>query len=134
MKESIYKRIFKLISPYWLYLAGSTIAALLYVAFNSASIWFVASLLNSILGNFQEFIAEHETFRNATDLNINQQLKFWTNELILRDTAFETLKILSILIIIIFILKNLFLYIKNILLTHVQYNFITKLRNNLYKK
>jgi subfamily B ATP-binding cassette protein MsbA len=134
MKESIYKRIFKLIGPYWLYLAGSTIAALLYVAFNSASIWFVASLLNSILGNFQEFIAEHETFRNAVDLSLNQQLKFWTNELILRDTAFETLKILSILIIIIFILKNLFLYIKNILLTHVQYNFITKLRNNLYKK
>jgi len=134
MNESIYRRILKLISPYWLYLAGSTIAALLYVAFNSASIWFVASLLNSILGNFQEFIAEHETFRNTVELSLNQQLKFWTNELIIRDTAFETLKILSIIIIIIFTLKNLFLYLKNILLTHVQYNFITKLRNSLYKK
>lgn len=134
MNESIYKRILNLISPYWLYLAGSTLAALLFVAFNSASIWFVASLLNSILGNFQEFIAEHETFRNATDLSLNQQIKFWTNELILRDTAFETLKVLSIVIIIIFILKNIFLYVKNILLTHVQYHFITELRNSLYKK
>jgi len=134
MNESIYKRLFKLISRYWPYLVGSTFAALLYVAFNSASIWFTASLLNSILGNFQEFLAEHETFRNATDLSINQQFKYWTNELILRESSFDTLKVLSIVIIIIFILKNLFLYIKNILLTHVQYNFITELRNNLYKK
>lgn len=134
MNESIYKRIFRLIKPYWPQLAGSTLAALLYVVFNSASIWFVASLLNSILGNFQEFITEHETFKNAANLSLNQQIKFWTNELILRDTAFETLKVLSIVIIIIFVLKNLFLYIKNILLTHVQYNFITELRNSLYKK
>ena len=122
MNESIYKRLFKLIKPYWPHLAGSTIAALLYVTFNSASIWFTASLLNSILGNFQEFIAEHETFRNATDLSFNQQIKYWTNGFILRDTPYETLKVLSMIIIMVFILKNLFLYIKNILLTHVQYN------------
>ena len=134
MNESIYKRLLRLIKPYWKYLAGSTIAALFYVAFNSASIWFTASLLNSILGNFQELIVEHETFKNATDLSLNQQFKYWTNEFILCDTAFETLKVLSIIIIIVFILKNLFLYIKNVLLTHVQYNFITTLRNNLYKK
>ncbi|MFC1785146.1 ABC transporter ATP-binding protein [Candidatus Neomarinimicrobiota bacterium] len=134
MNESIYKRLLWLIKPYWKYLAGSTLAALLYVAFNSASIWFTASLLNSILGNFQELIVEHETFKNAADLSLNQQFKYWTNEFILRNTAFETLKVLSVVIIIIFLLKNLFLYIKNILLTHVQYNFIRELRNNLYKK
>jgi len=134
MNDSIYKRLLWLIKPYWKYLAGSTLAALFYVAFNSASIWFTASLLNSILGNFQEFLMEHESFRNAANLNLNQQFKFWTNEFILRDTAFETLKFLSIIIIIVFVLKNLFLYVKNILLTHVQYNFITELRNNLYKK
>ena len=90
MNESIYKRLFKLISRYWPYLAGSTFAALLYVAFNSTSIWFTASLLNSILGNFQELLTEHETFRNATDLNLNQQFKYWTNELILRESSFDT--------------------------------------------
>ncbi|MEE8341730.1 MAG: ABC transporter ATP-binding protein [Candidatus Neomarinimicrobiota bacterium] len=134
MNESIYKRLLRLIKPYWPQLTGSTLAAVFFVVFNSASIWFVASLLNSILGNFQEFITEHETFRNATDLNLNQKLKFMTNEFILRDSSFETLKVLSIVIIIIFTLKNVFLYIKNILLTSVQYNFITQLRNELYKK
>ncbi len=134
MNESIYKRLLRLIKPYWRQLTGSTFAALFYVAFNSASIWFTASLLNSILGNFQEFITEHEAFRNAADLSLNQQIKFWTNEFILRDTAFETLRVLSMVIVLVFVLKNLSLYIKNILLTHVQYNFITELRNSLYKK
>ncbi len=134
MKESIYIRLFKLIRPYKWQLIGSTVAALFFVVFNSASIWFTASLLNSILGNFSEFVAEHESFRNAADLTINQQIKFWTNDLILRDTAFNTLKVLSFLIILVFLLKNVFLYIKNILLTHVQYNFITELRNGLYRK
>ncbi|MEE8479156.1 MAG: ABC transporter ATP-binding protein, partial [Candidatus Neomarinimicrobiota bacterium] len=134
MNESIYKRLLRLIKPYWPQLVGSTLAALLYVVFNSASIWFVASLLNSILGNFQEFIAEHEAFRTAANMNLNQQIKFWTNEFILRDSSFDTLKVLSIVIILIFVLKNIFLYIKNILLTHIQYNFISELRNNLYKK
>ncbi|MEE9572302.1 MAG: ABC transporter transmembrane domain-containing protein [Candidatus Neomarinimicrobiota bacterium] len=134
MNESIYKRLLRLIKPYWPQLVGSTLAALLYVVFNSASIWFVASLLNSILGNFQEFIAEHEAFRSAANMNLNQQIKFWTNEFILRDSSFDTLKVLSIVIILIFVLKNIFLYIKNILLTHIQYNFISELRNNLYKK
>lgn len=134
MSDSIYPRLIRLIKGYWPQIAGSTLAAFLYVAFNSASIWFTASLLNSILGNFNDFLAEHEAMRNATNLGLNDQIKFITNELIIRDTAFETLKVLAILIVIVFFLKNLFLYIKNILIVYVQYDFITDLRNNLFKK
>ncbi len=134
MEQSLYIRIFKLIRGYWPQILGSTIAALLYVAFNSASIWFTASLLNSILGNFNDFIIEHEALRTADNLNLNNQIKFITNEFIIRETAFETLKVLAILIVFVFILKNLFLYLKNIMIVHVQYDFITDLRNKLFHK
>lgn len=134
MKESIYIRIIKLLKSYWPQLIGSTFAALLYVAFNSASIWFSASLLNSILGNFNDFLTEHEAMRNTAQLGLNDQIKFLTNEFIIRDTAFETLKVLAALIVIVFFLKNIFLYIKNILIVYVQYDFITDLRNKLFKK
>ena len=93
MKESIYIRIIKLLKSYWPQLIGSTFAALLYVAFNSASIWFSASLLNSILGNFNDFLLEHEAMRNTAQIGLNDQIKFLTNEFIIRDTAFETLKV-----------------------------------------
>ena len=134
MNESINKQLFKLIKPYWPQLVGSTLVAFLYVAFNSISIWFTASMLNSVLSNFQNVITEHETLKIATDLSLNQQFKLWTNEFILQDSAMATLKILSILIIVVFILKNICLYIKNVLLTVVQYKFITVLRDKLYKR
>jgi len=134
VNESINKQLFKLIKPYWPQLVGSTLVAFLYVAFNSISIWFTASMLNSVLSNFQNVITEHETLKIATDLSLNQQFKLWTNEFILQDSAMATLKILSILIIVVFILKNICLYIKNVLLTVVQYKFITVLRDKLYKR
>lgn len=134
MNESIYKQLFRLIKPYWPQLIGSTLAAFLYVAFNSASIWFTASMLNSVLSNFQDLIAEHETLKIATDISLNQQLKLWTNEFIMRDSAMATLKTLSIVIIIVFVLKNVCLYLKNVLLTVIQYKFITVLRDKLYEQ
>jgi len=133
MKINIYKRIFKLVVHYWPFLTGSTIAAFLYVIFNSMSIWFTASLLNSILANFDELLAQHKILESAADLNFNEQLKYWTNQIILRESPLATLQALCIAILVIFILKNIFLYIKNVLIVQVQFRFITKLRDNLYE-
>ncbi len=133
MKINIYKRLFKLVVHYWPFLTGSTIAAFLYVIFNSMSIWFTASLLNSILANFDELLAQHKILESATDLNFNEQLKYWTNQIILRESPLATLQALCIAILVIFILKNIFLYIKNVLIVQVQFRFITKLRDNLYE-
>ena len=133
MKIQVYKRLFKLVLRYWPYLTGSTIAAFLYVIFNGMSIWFTASLLNSILANFDELLAQHRLLESAADLSFNEQLKYWTNQIILRESPLETLQALCIAILVIFILKNIFLYIKNVLIVQVQFRFITKLRDNLYE-
>ena len=131
MSSGIYSRLGKLIIPYWLILLISTISALIYVAFNGLSIWLTASLINNILNDFEQLLVNHRSL--STDfLSINEQLKYWTNELILRDTPKETLKILCLTILIVFIVKNVFLYIKNISLTYIQFNLITEIRNKLY--
>lgn len=132
MSQPVYKRVFKMIFRYWPYLTGSTVAAFLYVAFNSLSIWFIASLLNNILADFDTLLLDHRTLQSAADLSLNEQFKYWTNQLILRDTAVETLQALCITILIIFLLKNVFLYIKNVLIVQVQFRFITELRDQLY--
>ncbi len=131
MSNGIYLRLGKLILPYWPILLISTISALIYVAFNGLSIWLTASLINNILNDFEQLLVNHRSL--STDfLSINEQLKYWTNELILRDTPKETLKILCLTILFVFIVKNLFLYIKNISLTYIQFNLITEIRNKLY--
>ena len=131
MSQSIYTRLGRLVLPYWPVLLVSTISSLIYVVFNSLSIWLTASLINNILTNFDQLLANHNVLSNEI-LSLNDQLKYWTNELILRDTPRETLKILCLTILFVFLVKNIFLYIKNIALTYVQFNLITSIRTSIY--
>ena len=132
MENSIYKRLFKLVIKYWPFLVVSTLTAFIYVLLNSISIWLTASLINNILSDFNKLVGEQFQFASSSSLTLNEKLKYWTNGLILRDTAKDTLQILCVSILIIFILKNIFLYLKNIMLTIVQFRLITELRNKLY--
>ena len=131
MSNSVTNRLFKMVISYWPLLIVSTISAFIYVAFNGLSVWLTASLFNNILTDFGDLIVNHDNLRN-TKVSINDQLKYWTNELILRDSALESLKVLCYTIIGSFLFKNIFLYIKNIVLTYIQFNLITKLRVRLY--
>ena len=131
MSNSVSNRLFKMVISYWPLLIVSTISAFIYVAFNGLSVWLTASLFNNILTDFEDLIVNHGNLRN-TKVSINDQLKYWTNELILRDSALESLKVLCYTIIGSFLFKNIFLYIKNIALTYIQFNLITKLRVRLY--
>jgi len=96
------------------------------------SVWLTASLINNILSDFNKLVTEQSQFESSSLLTLNEKLKYWTNGLILRDTAKETLKMLCVSILIIFLLKNVFFYIKNITLTVVQFRLITELRDKLY--
>ena len=126
MQESLYKRMFKLVIKHWPFLLLSTLAALVYVALNSASIWLTASLINNILIDFQQLLADHSQMVEQGTLTLNEKLKFWTNGLILRDTPQETLKVLCLTIMVVFLTKN-------ISMTVVQYHLITEMRNRLYE-
>ena len=132
MKNSIYKRLIKLIFNYWPYLVLSTATAFVYVALNGISVWLTASLINNILSDFDKLILEQSRLSSSSILTLNEKIKYFTNELILRDTAKETLQMLCYSILIIFVLKNVFLYLKNVSLIVVQYRLITELRNKLY--
>ena len=131
MQENIYKRLGSLIIPFWPVLLLSTISGIIYVVFNSLSIWLTASLINNILTDFDRLVSGH--MKSSQNIySLNDQLKYWTNEIILRQTPKETLKVLCLTILTVFIIKNIFLYIKNIALTYVQFNLITGIRNKLY--
>ena len=131
MEKSIYRRLYDLVAGYWPYLLASSISAFIYVAFNGLSVWLTATLFNNILTDFDELI-KTQSLLASSKASLNDQLKFWTNKLILRDTAIESLKVLCYTLIFSFLIKNIFLYIKNISLTYIQFNLIKKLRAQLY--
>ena len=131
MEKSIYRRLYDLVAGYWPYLLASSISAFIYVAFNGLSVWLTATLFNNILTDFDELI-KTQSLLASSKASLNDQLKFLTNKLILRDTAIESLKVLCYTLIASFLIKNIFLYIKNISLTYIQFNLIKKLRAQLY--
>ena len=125
--------MFKLVIQHWPYLLLSTLASLIYVVLNSASIWLTASLINNILMDFQQLVADHSQLTGENSLTLNEKLKFWTDGFILRGTPQETLKVLCLTIMVVFLMKNIFLYMKNYFMTVVQFHLITEMRNRLYK-
>ncbi len=131
MSNTVYKRLFMLAMPYWPLLLLSTLFAFIYVAFNGLSVWLTASLFNNILIDFDKLLASQHLVVQE-NFSLNDQLKYWTNNLILRDTALESLKVLCLTLLFSILIKNISLYIKNISLTYIQYGILKKLSIRLY--
>ena len=83
--------------------------------------------------DFDQLISDQARLAEQGAFSLNEKLKFWSNGFILRDTAQDTLKVLCLTIMVVFLAKNVFLYLKNISMTLVQYHLITEMRNRLYK-
>ena len=128
----MYKRVLKLAKPYWHILTLSVIASLAYVFFNSLSVWITASLINNILTDFETLSAGQKALESASSLSLNESLKLWTNRLVLKETQVDTLKALCVTILIVFLMKNLFQYLKNLLTGFVQISVVRDLRNRLF--
>ncbi len=133
---NIYRRVLKLVKPYWAVLTVSIITSLIYVALNSTSIWLTASFTKVLFPT----TSDTETSQVMPVVpekgkgSLNDTLKNYTDRLILRDTPLESLRALCLIIFITFLLKNIFLYIKNVSVGFVQLRMINDVRNKLYER
>ena len=128
----MFKRIIALARPHWMLLSVSISASVVFVFFNSLSIWLTASFITNILTDFETLLASQERLLSAAERTANETLKMWTNQLILGATPLETLKRLCLSIFVVFVLKNIFLYLKNFCAGLMQLKVITDLRNQLF--
>ena len=133
MSSSIYKRMAQLLFHFWPYILISSLSAIVFVLLNSTSMWLVASLINNVLTDFDKIVESQMEWASNSTLTMNEKLKYWTNILILRDTPANSLKVLCITLLSVFFTKNLFLYIKNILLRIVELKLVKDIRDRLYK-
>ena len=133
MSGSIYRRMGQLLFHFWPYILISSVSAIVFVLLNSTSMWLVASLINNVLSDFDNIIQSQMERAAKPTLTMNEKLKYWTNILILRDTPAESLKVLCLTLLSIFFTKNIFLYIKNILLRIVELKLVKDIRDRLYQ-
>ena len=133
MSGSVYRRMGRFLFRFWPYIIISSMSAIIFVLLNSTSMWLVASLINNVLQDFDKIVQSQMEWANKTTLTPNEQLKYWTNVLILRDTPAESLKVLCMTLLAVFFTKNIFLYTKNILLRVVELKLVKDIRDRLYK-
>ena len=133
MSSSLYKRMAQLLFHFWPYIIISSISAIIFVLLNSTSMWLVASLINNVLTDFDKIVESQMEWASRSNLTMNEKLKYWTNVLILRETPANSLKVLCITLLSVFFTKNIFLYIKNILLRIVELKLVKDIRDRLYK-
>ncbi len=126
------KRILEFIKPEWFFMMISVINGIFFVIFNALSIWLTASLVNNVLIDFDKLLQNQAELLAKEFPTINEKTKILVNEFFLRDTNIETLRVLCFSIVFIFILKNIFLYLKNLSMSFVQLRIVTQLRNRIY--
>ena len=122
---NLYLRILQFIKPYRLTVILSLMSSLFYILINSFSLWMVSSLIGTIINpNQKKDLIETSS--------ISQKFESIIDKFIGPGDQIHQLKMFCILLLISFVLKNLFYYINNISLSYVQNNLIQDIRNSLF--
>ena len=132
MNEKSHIRLFKIILAYWPFLLLSTIAAIFFVIFNATSVWITATMINNVLIEFDDMVAENIRLMSLDNLSMNDRIKLYSNQVLLKDSAIATMSSVCVALVVVFSVKNIALYIKNIMVSVVQFRLVTDLRNKLY--
>ena len=116
-----YLRILNFCKPYKVMILISIISSFLFALLNALSIWLVGSLITSIMlptsnpnKNDNSMFSSFESFLNPS------------------NNPRDSLELLCILLLVTFLLKNIFFYINNISLAYVQTKMIVDVRNKLF--
>ncbi len=124
----MFKKLIKTAGQYWHLSFSGLFFSLLYAVTNTASMWVIASLIQTIF-NPEEAVSQDVA---SVQTGINDQLKLLVRRLIIGTDPVDALTRLSLLIIGIFLLKNIFLIVKRILFGRMELRIIVDTRNNLY--
>ncbi len=123
----LYLRVLSYVKPYRLMVAMSLLSSILFVMLNAFSIWMVSSLISTIMnpeGSHSAPIINAETLHGKLE-NLAVQLVGTGSQL-------EQLGNLCIILVVAYILKNLFFYLNNIAISFVQNRMIMDIRNQLF--
>jgi ATP-binding cassette, subfamily B, bacterial MsbA len=110
---------------YWKLSIPALLLSFLYVSLNAATLWIVASLIQTVFSP-EEAVVTVEVH------SVNDFLKNITRSMIAGLDPVAALNRLAIIILIVFTLKNIFLYLKNILFARISLSIINDMRNQLY--
>jgi len=124
----LYRRMLTYLLPYKLLIATSMILAVLAVFFEGLSLWFGATLVQTIFDP-SELAVEKVPFSIA---NINEYLKYQSSVFIDKSDPMNALKIVCLLMSLAFLFKNVTIYFKSVVMARLNLSVVRDMRNQLF--
>ena len=121
-------QIFKFAKPYKLRICISLICSFLFVITNAISLWLISSLLSTVLNPNNKSNAIIEENKNSIIIYFEKI----TKNLLGTESGMEQLKMLCLLMILVYLLKNIFYYFSNITMNYVNNKIIMDIRNKVF--
>jgi ATP-binding cassette, subfamily B, bacterial MsbA len=132
---NFYRRLLKYVRRYWMHLAGSVFCTIFFSFFNAGSIYLAIPLLDTLFN--QNPVVSSTAMNQAPPQSGIESLKYAVNrmigEYVFQGTKSEALIRICIIILIAFLLKNLFGYAQGYLLAFVEQGVMKDIRDDLYR-
>jgi len=126
-------RIFKYILNYKIILVSAIFCSLIYASMNGFSVYLIGPFLNTLFGN--ETVVE-ESIQQNDEIGSLERIKLYFKEkvdgILGSGTSRQILTRLSLLIIVVMLIKNIFSYLKGYIMAYVEQGVIRNLREDLY--
>jgi len=125
----VFWRFFKYLKPYVKPLAAANFFMLLFVIFSLASIGLVMPFIDLLFNQSPEKLGTEVSF---SILNLKEWLSYQLNEFVQSYSKLQLVTFLCVLIVIVFLFKNLFSYLQTWFMSFVEQGIIRDIRLQLY--
>ncbi|MFH1000337.1 MAG: ABC transporter transmembrane domain-containing protein, partial [Bacteroidota bacterium] len=127
------KKILKYVVRYWKYAILNILSNLLSVVFSLASFAFFLPIINMLFT--AESFPDSAPALNLTDFDtLKENFYFYSGQMINQYGPIDTLMYISIMILVLYFLKNLFRYLGMFFIAPIRNGVVRDLRNEMYKK
>ncbi|HTX18128.1 MAG TPA: ABC transporter transmembrane domain-containing protein, partial [Bacteroidota bacterium] len=131
----IFLRILRYLKPYKTTLSLSIVCTVLYSAFSGASIYLSIPLLETL---FDQSAVQQGTSASSSVMpsqvgGLKEKLETTLRETIFAGSKSEALFKICVVILVVFLLKNLFGYVQSYLMAYVEQGLMKDIRNELYR-
>lgn len=125
---ALYRRMIGYVLRYWPLVVVSAGLSFLSVNFEAVSVWFGASVIKTI------FIPDTAAAMPPSFSlgNLNEILKYWTSQLVQRQSKLDTLKMVCLVMALAFFFKNITIYLKSLVISGINLKVVRDIRDQLF--
>lgn len=137
---TLYLKIIRFVKPFWHRILLAVLLTIVYVLFNNLSLWVVINFIEQIfspeyIASGTSSISQNKVMDNLTgDNSFYNSINDVIEGFLIQEDRFDTLLAVCILILVAFVIKNIAIYLKKILLNYTTLSIVVKFRNMLQVK